>query len=289
VARRWARALAALFALSLVSGCSGPDLVNALTPGDGYRVERDLRYGQGERRLLDVYWPEGAAADAPVVVFFYGGNWQAGARGDYRFVGQAFASRGFIAVAPDYRLYPPARFADFLRDAAAAVAWTRANLRAPGDGARPLFLAGHSAGAYIAAMLTLDERWLEETGAPARESVRAAAGLAGPYDFLPLTSANLKQIFGPEEGLRATQPIEHVDGREPPLLLITGTGDTTVRPGNTERLARRIAERGGAVETRYYDGVGHIALVASLASPLRGFTPALDDMAEFFRRHAGMN
>lgn len=286
MAGRLVRALLPLQALVLAAGCSGPDLVNAFTPEDGYRVERGLRYGQGERGLLDLYQPEGAAADASIVVFFYGGNWQSGARGDYRFAGQAFASRGFVAVVPDYRLYPPARFPDFLQDAAAAVAWTRTNLRAPGGGPRPIFLAGHSAGAYIAVMLTLDERWLDEAGAPARETVRAAAGLAGPYDFLPLTGANLKRIFGPEEGRRATQPIEHVDGREPPLLLIAGTADTTVRPGNTERLARRVAERGGAVETRFYDGIGHIALIASLASPLRDLAPALDDMAAFFRRHA---
>jgi acetyl esterase/lipase len=282
---RLGRALLLASALALSAGCSGPDVVNALKPSDGYRVERALRYGPGPRGLLDLYLPDGAPADAPAVVFFYGGNWQSGARGDYRFVGQAFASQGFLAVIPDYRLYPLARFPDFLQDAAAAVAWTRDRLRGPDGAPRPLFLAGHSAGAYIAAMLTLDERWLEEAGAPARETVRAAAGLAGPYDFLPLRSASLKQIFGPEEGRAATQPINHADGDEPPLLLLTGDADATVRPGNTARLARRIEERGGRVEMRVYPNVGHIALVAALASPLRSLAPALEDLSAFFRRH----
>lgn len=278
------RLLAALLlGCAALAGCSAPDLVNALTPRDGYAVRRDVAYGEERRRRLDVYLPNEAAADAPVVVFFYGGNWQSGDRGDYRFVAQAFASRGYVTVVPDYGLYPPALFPSFLQDAAAAVAWTRDNLRAPGV-ERPIFLVGHSAGAYIAAMLTLDERWLERAGAAG--AVRAAAGLAGPYDFLPLRDPALMEIFGPEDGRPQTQPINYVDGTEPPLLLIAGDADETVRPANTLRLAARIAERGGEVETRLYEGVGHIRLVAVFASPLRGLAPVLDDVDAFFKRQA---
>ncbi len=279
------RPLAALLlGCAALAGCSAPDLVNALTPRDGSAVRRDVAYGEDPRRRLDVYLPNDAAADAPIVVFFYGGNWQSGDRGDYRFVAQAFASRGYVTVVPDYRLYPSALFPSFLQDAAAAVAWTHANLAAPGV-ERPIFLVGHSAGAYIAVMLTLDERWLERAGAAG--AVRAAAGLAGPYDFLPLRDLALMEIFGPEDGRPATQPINYVDGAEPPLLLIAGDADTTVRPANTLRLAARIAERGGAVETRIYEGVGHVKLVAAFANPLRGLAPVLDDVDAFFRRHAG--
>ena len=268
-----------------LAGCSAPDLVNVLTPRDGYSVRRDLAYGAQPRRRLDVYLPDGAAADASVVIFFYGGNWQSGDRADYRFVAQAFASRGYVAVVPDYGLFPPTRYPGFLQDAAAAVAWTRENLRTPMGAVRPIFLAGHSAGAYIAVMLALDERWLEQEGAGG--AVSAAVGLAGPYDFLPLRDPTLMQVFGPEDARPATQPINYVDGTEPPLLLITGDADTTVRPANTTRLAARIAERGGVVETRVYEDVGHISLVAAFASPLRGLAPVLDDVDAFFKRQAG--
>ena len=281
---RRSRLAACLLSWVALTGCSGADFVNVLAPRDGYAVERDLAYGEDARRRLDVYTPEGGAADAPIVIFFYGGNWQSGERADYRFVGQAFASRGYVAVVPDYSLFPPARFPEFLRDAAAAVAWTRARYRGPVGVRRPIFLVGHSAGAYIAAMLTLDERWLAE--ADASGSVSGAVGLAGPYDFLPLRDRALMQIFGPEEGRPATQPINYVDGDEPPLLLITGDADSTVRPGNSERLAARIAARGGQAETRVYEGVGHIKLVAAFASPLRGLAPVLDDIDAFIKARA---
>jgi acetyl esterase/lipase len=274
--------LALTFALT---ACSGADLLNSLVPGDGYHVIRDLRYGDGPRRTLDLYVPEGAAPAAPNIVFFYGGGWESGSKDDFVFVGQAFASRGYVTAIPDYRVYPEARFPMFLEDAAAAVAWVRANTDQTRAAAGPVYLVGHSAGAHIAAMLTLDNTWLAEVGNKVCEAIVATAGLAGPYDFLPLRSATLKDIFGSESSRPQTQPINHVDGTAPPMLLITGTADTTVLPRNSARLAARIRNSGGIAEERSYDGIGHIELVASLAVPLHSLAPALDDIDRFFRRH----
>ena len=275
-----------LLALTLLlPGCSGADLLNHFIPSDGYRLIRDLRYGDGPRRGLDLYLPDHAAEAVPTVVFFYGGGWESGSKDDYLFVGQAFASRGYVTAIPDYRLYPEVRFPAFLEDAAAAVAWVRANAAPAGAAPGPVYLVGHSAGAYIAAMLTLDRQWLTEAGQPVCGAVAAAVGLAGPYDFLPLTSATLKDIFGAEPTRPSTQPINHVDGTAAPMLLITGTTDTTVLPRNSARLAERIRDRGGVVEQRSYDGIGHIDLVAALADPLRHLAPVLDDVDRFLRRH----
>lgn len=225
----------------------------------------------------------------PTIVFFYGGDWQSGLKEDYLFVGEAFASKGYVTVIPDYRLYPEVRYPAFLEDGAAAVAWVRANTGRLEVQDGPIYLVGHSAGAYIAAMLTLDPRWLSQSGDSVCDTVAATVGLAGPYDFLPLTDAALKDIFGPKESRARTQPINHVDGSAPPMLLTSGRDDTTVRPGNTGRLAERIRRAGGTVGVRYYDDIGHVALVASLAEPLRVLAPTLDDVDRFLRRypHAG--
>ncbi len=261
----------------LVAGCSGPDLLNALTSSGGYTVTKGVAYGAGPRRLLDVYQPEGAdPAATPTVVFFYGGSWQSGDRGDYVFVGQALAARGYRVVVPDYRLFPEVRYPAFLEDSAAAVRWT---LQRFGDDG-PVFLMGHSAGAYNAAMLALEPRWL---GADMRDRIAGVANLAGPYDFLPLRDANLKTIFGPEETRPRTQPINYVDGAAPPMLLITGEADDTVLPRNTRRLAAAIQDAGGVAETRFYDGVGHSSLIGAIARPLRFWAPTLQDVDAFFR------
>lgn len=273
----------------LLAACSGAELVNLLTPREGYRQQRDIAYGALDRQRLDLYAPAEAPSDGPIVVFFHGGGWETGSKDDYLFVAQALAVRGYTTVIPNYRLYPTVRYPAFLEDAAAALAWAHDYRRQSADPARPIFLLGHSAGAYIAMMLALDERWLSRSPSlaemPLCDTIRGAVGLAGPYDFLPLSSARLKDIFGPEPGRPATQPINHVDGDEPPLLLITGAGDRTVRPGNSRRLAARVQERGGMAETRVYKDVGHIALIAAYSWLLDGVAPVQKDVAAFIERY----
>lgn len=272
--------------LGLLPGCSKFDVVNAWVPSEGYRVIHDVAYDNGPRHKLDLYVPDDADDGTPVLVFFYGGSWETGDRRNYRFVGEAFASRGYIVAIPDYRLYPEIRYPAFLEDAAGAVAWVKREVRAvarvePGT----LYLSGHSAGAYIAAMLTLDRHWLAVEGLGVCDTITATAGLAGPYDFLPLSSRSLKAIFGDPAPLD-TQPIAHVDGNAPPLMLITGESDTTVLPRNTSALATAIRTAGGVVQQRVYPDIGHAFLVASLAKPLRGLAPTLDDVDDFLRRSA---
>jgi acetyl esterase/lipase len=279
--RRCYRALAVAAAATPLVGCSGTALVNALTPRSGYTVERDLAYGPTARQKLDLYVPDDAAHDAPVLVFFYGGNWQSGSKDLYRFAGQAFASRGYVTAIPDYRLYPEVRYPTFIEDGALAIEWLATQ---PGTaGGRKLFVAGHSAGAYIAAMLTLDRRWLNASSQDCGP-IAGMAGLAGPYDFLPLNDPTLEEIFGPGPASPGSQPINLVTSGDPPMLLATGTADSTVRPRNSIVLAERLAAAGSTVRLIEYPGLGHIQIVAALAAPLRFLAPALDDVDSFLRQ-----
>ncbi len=276
--RRFAPLAAVLAALP---ACSPIGLIDALTPRNGYSVEADIPYGPMPRQSLDLYRPERPKPGAPTVVFFYGGAWEFGDKGDYRFVAQALAARGYAVAVPDYRLYPRVRYPAFLEDGAAAIAWLQRNGTGHGVFEGPVALMGHSAGAYIAAMLTVDGRWLRAVGTSPCAAVLATVGLSGPYDFLPLTERNLMDIFGPEDARPLTQPVNHADGRAPPLLLVTGDADTRVRPRNSASLAARVRERGGSAETVVYQGLGHVQTVAAFARPLRWLAPVLDDVDRF--------
>ncbi|HZK82849.1 MAG TPA: alpha/beta hydrolase, partial [Humisphaera sp.] len=166
------------------TGCTGFDLLNAPVCGCGYLRTANIAYGDQPRQSLDVYRPRGAAANGRVVVFFYGGEWSAGKKADYRFAADALVSKGFVVVLPDYRLHPQVTFPAFVEDGAKAVRWTHDNISRFGGDPTHIYLMGHSAGAQIAALLTLDRHYLADVGLDT-SVIRGTAGLSGPYYFFP--------------------------------------------------------------------------------------------------------
>jgi acetyl esterase/lipase len=281
------RALCALLLAALpLGGCSALTAFNALTPVDpGVALARaDIAYGAQARQRLDVYVPEGRKASAPVVVFLYGGGWDSGRKEDYAFVGRAFAAQGFVTVIADYRLVPDVRFPAFVEDGAKAIRWTHDHIGEYGGDPRRLYLIGHSAGAYNAAMLTLDAHYLRQVGL-GPNAVRATAALAGPYDFLPLDVDATIAAFGETKNLAATQPINFAHPSAPPMFLAAGDQDTTVYPRNTTGLAAKLRAAGADVAEKIYPGMTHAGMVLALSRPFRGQAPVLADVAAFFRAH----
>jgi acetyl esterase/lipase len=287
------RRLSHLFFLAistLLSACSPVGLLNALTPADTFSKTSDVAYGNDPRQRLDVYVPiHKKAGPTPVVLFFYGGSWNSGDRNDYRFVGEALASEGYVAVIADYRLYPQVRYPDFLKDSARAFAWVHANIATYGGDPEHLFLMGHSAGAYNAAMLVLDPRLLADVGLT-NTAMRGWIGMAGPYDFLPIVNPDVRPVFFYPNSPPDSQPINHISANVPPTLLLAARDDDLVNPQrNTGGLAKRLREEGVPVSEHYYEGVSHITLVAALSKPMRGKAPALEEIVRFINSDAGRN
>jgi acetyl esterase/lipase len=268
----------------LQAGCSGTQLLNTLTPTSGYRFASDIPFDRERKLTLDVYTPV-VARNEPVVVFFYGGRWREGAPADYRFVGQALAAQGFVAVLPDTRHYPQVKFPAFVEDAARAVRWTKDQIARYGGDRAKMFLMGHSSGAHVAALLALNREYLDAAGVD-RDTLKGMIGLAGAYDFLPLTAPDLRDLFGPPERFELSQPVSFADGANPPLLLLHGADDDTVRVRNTQSLAAAVARAGGPVETVIYPQMGHAWIISTLAAPLRGRSDVLEQVAGFVRRQA---
>jgi acetyl esterase/lipase len=279
--RLWSRALAALLTLT---SCSAADLLNATVPEAGYRRVADIAYGRDPRQRLDIYIPRQPDPSRATIVFFYGGAWDSGRRQDYRFVAQALSDAGFWVVVPDYRLFPQVRFPAFVEDGAAAVRWTRSHIAAHGGDPGRLFLAGHSAGAHIALMLATGTPFLAADGVD-RTTIRGVIGIAGPYDFLPLSSARLREVFAGSDP-DTTQPINHVGPGLPPALLLHGDADSTVRVRNTHRLAAAWQAAGNTVDMKIYRDVGHIGILTAFSDVFRGRAPTLADTAAFVRAHA---
>ncbi len=282
----WRVVLSVVFAV--VAGCDSASgklfVANGLARLSDYQLFEGLTYGPNEPQQLDVYRPvldEGQLV--ATVIFFYGGCWGYCTdfnKQDYAFVAEALVSQGYVVVIADYRLYPDVGFTEIIDDAAQVVEWAHDHIGDYGGNGQ-LFLMGHSAGAHLAAMLTLNERYLS---VGAYHQLSGLIGLAGPYDFMPFTKAYQRRLFAPESEYANSQPINFVDGNEPPLLLLYGLSDSNVKPRNHRNLAAKVQQLSGRVEVREYKAVDHAGLLAALSKPLRQRSTVSADIYRFLER-----
>jgi acetyl esterase/lipase len=292
------------------AGRSPAMLLNVAVPRIGYGVARDIAYGATARHRLDVY--RRVAADPPpsvlphkggeersvapsstrardhdglkpVVVFFYGGGFRSGRKSEYRFVGEALTSTGMVVAIPDYRIYPEARFPDFLEDGARAVKKVRELVAQFGGDPDRIFLAGHSAGAYIAVMLASNDRWLNaDTGdAP---WLRGVIALSGRYHDGPLQDEIAEKIFaGPARG--ETRPATFIRRPSPAMLIAAGGRESHDVLNSKACLAAHLRAHGNEVEEVVYPRIGHTGIIAALAPGFRRRAPVRSDIARFVAGH----
>jgi acetyl esterase/lipase len=276
------RLLNLLFPATLIflSGCNPQPVLNLITPESNFRQAIDIKYGTEPRQQLDIYTSLSPAhSRLPVIMFIYGGSWTRGNKDMYMFIAEYLVPRGYIIVIPDYRVYPDVKFPAFVEDCAAALSWVQRNIADYGGDPDAIFIMGHSAGAHITAMLTLDEHFLQNADA---KPPKGTIGLAGPYDFLPFKSSNVKSIFGPPENYPRSQPINFVDGTEPPMLLLHGSTDSIVNLRNSVSLDKTIRQRGGCVKMVIFPELGHGRILVAFSQAFRR-PEVLAEVEQFIR------
>jgi acetyl esterase/lipase len=266
----------------LLAGCERLGFFAANVPAafGSYKRHANIAYGPNPQQRLDVYVPERGAEPRPLVVFWHGGRWRYGDKIDYRFVGAALAESGYVTVVANYRLYPEVKMPGFMQDAALAALWAAAHADEYGGGRDRLYLMGHSAGAHLAALVTLDPRYFAAAGQPAPH-IAGVIGLSGPYDFLPLLEPDVQDMFGPPALYPESQPINFVRPDAPPMLLVHGLKDETVRPKNSINLAAALSALGAPVTLKLYPKLAHADTVAGLTALLRSRAPTLTHIRSF--------
>ena len=284
---QWGRWLL-LCAAVLLGGCEATLFagLNSTNQHKGVVEQHGIVFDHDHQLALDIYAPA-HAQHAPVVVFFYGGDWARGARAWYRFVGTALAARGVMVAIPDYRKVPEVKLDGFMQDAANAVAWVHAHAGEFGGEPDDLFVMGHSAGGQIAALLATSPSWLGAHDMQPRD-LAGFIGLAGCYDFVPIpeTDEDMILAFGatPDEQ-REGEPVSFVHGAEPPMLLLQGSEDHEVEPANAISLHRAMQAQYEDVTLKLYPRLGHESLLLALSRPLRGDAPTLGDVLDFIQAH----
>lgn len=263
----------------LLTACNTLSMFNTFTPKDeAVRVARDTPFGDDPRQRLDIYAPKGGAKGLPVLVFFYGGSWNSGSKSDYVWMGHSLAALGYLVVIPDYRLVPQVLYPVFLEDNALAVKYVMAHAGAYGGDARRLAVIGHSAGAYAAAMMGLDPRYLGESS-----PIKVCVGIAGPYDFYPFNVQTSKNTFGQWPRPAETQPVTYARKLDTKFLLMHSRQDTVIGIHNAVNLDAKLKAAGTDVTLRIYDGLTHQDMAAVFSIPFRKKAPLRADAAAWLK------
>lgn len=258
--KKFFKPIAAFFAAAAtLAACAPVSILNGITPSSSFAKTKNVSYGDAKYEVLDVYRSEKPKADAPVLVFIHGGSWDSGSKNIYKFLAEGFTRSGYDIVVPNYRLYPEAKFPNFLHDNAKAVAHTQKTF--PG---RKIVLIGHSAGAYNVLMLGLRDEYLAGAGVDRCAAIAGIVGLATPTGVVPLESARLIEIF-PDKFTGEDAVLNNVTGPAPALFLGHGEKDTTVYPISSTTLAEKVVARGGKATAEVYPGQNHIDVVKILS------------------------
>lgn len=250
-----------------------------------------LSYGSHSAQKLDVYVPTDkkfADQTLPTIVFYFGGSWRNGKRAWYEFFAAHYCLKGYVVVVPDYRKAPEFVFPIFMHDAASAFAYARVHARQWHSSPERVFVMGHSAGAHMAALLSLDPQYLAaENLKPA--DIAGFVGISGPYDFLPLTDPLVVEVFNGDAQSKASQPINYVEhsAEAPPMLLVHGGKDSLVWPKNSINLAHEVNQRGGSAKVLIVPKAGHIKTLLQAARGLRWLASDIDGaVLAFLREHS---
>lgn len=227
----------------------------------------NLSYGDDPKQALDLYIPKKPVKNAPVVVFFHGGNFIEGDRAHYGFVADAFADKGVIVAVAGYRLASAGyQFPAQIDDAKSSVLWLNRHVAEFGGNPRNMVLVGHSVGGLIVAALGTDRTWLDRLGLPV-DVIGSIAAISGQYD---IGEGYLDWYAASPEAKHRASPVHHVKRPVARALVAYGGEEAQLQLQNLG-LQKVLADEGGQVVFQEIDGADHRATATTLAdleSPL---------------------
>lgn len=201
----------------------------------------DICYSPEHDQYLDIHLPD--CGSFPVLLYFHGGGLERGDKGSRKSFINHMVSHGVAVVSANYRLYPAAKYPDFIEDAAQAVDWVLKNCAAYGQ-VKGIYVSGSSAGAYLTMMLCFDRRWLGKHGiSPMQISgfIHDSGQPTCHYNVLRERESDSRRLIAD-----ASAPLFHVgeDEQYPPMLILVSDNDMQNRYEQTILLVSTLKHFG---------------------------------------------
>ncbi len=236
------------------------------------------------KHRLDLFVPDGVQG-APALIFVHGGGWTSGDKNLYAFIGRTFAQQGFVTAVINYRLSPEVQHPAHIEDVARAFAWVHKNISQYGGNPEKIFIMGHSAGGHLAALLALDEKYLQAHGLTLA-AIKGAIPISGIYDVTiePPGPFNVYQIvFGTDpQRRRDASPITHVGPRKPPSLIMYAQFDFPGFDAQARQLFSSLREYQNEAALVEIPAKDHVTIIASIGTANDTTTEAI---LKFLRIH----
>lgn len=237
------------------------------------QVHKDISYSESkqERQKLDVYALKGGK-NLPVVLWIHGGGWQGGDKGEVDNKPKAFVDKGYVFISINYRLLPDATIKEMAEDVAKAIHWTHQHAKEYGGDPETIFVIGHSAGAQLAALVCIDNRYLKAEGLT-QSIIKGCLPVDGDTYDVPLQIATVEQRrsdiykkkFGNSDSQKDLSSVTHVSkGRYIPPVLILHVAEHPETKMQSERLVSVLKDAGISAKTFPGEGTDHVKINVNL-------------------------
>ena len=231
------------------------------------RVASDLPYGDDERQKLDVYMPATApGTPAPVLLFFHGGYWVIGHKDLMGFIAPAITPAPALLVPVGYRLAPGAKYPQQVDDCRAALRWVYDHIADYGGDPARIYVAGHSAGGHLAALMTLQQERLADFGLPA-DIIKGCFPVSGVFDVTETPPDRREAFLKSDADAHDASPLYHAEGNATPFLLEIGSEDFDNLRAQHPRMLAALRSQPGYVEEMVRDGHNHFQISLDHADP----------------------
>jgi acetyl esterase/lipase len=246
----------------LFAACAGPRISK----------HRNITYDRTHNLKLDVFTPRNEIPKA-TVIFIHGGRWRAGDKSMYRFFGRCMARKGYTAALIDYRSSRKTGFNGMATDAAASVKWVRENIGSYGGTAEKVFLAGHSAGGHLAALIATDTFYFDSLRLAPVDGVILIDAFGLDINRLlqngprPKNSFYYKAFTRDSVNWKKASPANHLRDNMPPFLLLVGARTFSfIKEDNFEFFYNLKTYQLNA-RLKLIKGKGHLAMIMQFRKP----------------------